>query len=138
MWLHVLNIRPLPWQPKSPTTFLLVFFCNIGWIGSISWANSFFFSPLAVAIERCIGHRLTVVLGCTLASCCYLVTSLMTTYIGVLAFLGIICGTALCFSIHAMMCVLFKAFADSGRQSMAMSIALVGASVGKKLSVSFN
>lgn len=105
-----------------------------GWIGSVAWASNFLISPVAVLIESYIGYRLTAVLGSVSCAICYLTSSFMSNYIGVLLFMGFFCGSTSGLCIHSILCVLFKYFSSSA-QTRAAGIPSAGGAMGKDINV---
>ncbi|KAJ8046857.1 Monocarboxylate transporter 14 [Holothuria leucospilota] len=99
-----------------------------GWIGSLAWAMSFVAGPLATVVESYIGYRLTSVLGSVSSSASYLIASFMTSYLGVLIFLGFLCGLSNSLIIHSVLCAIFKSFSPR-YQSKATGFALTGISL---------
>lgn len=99
-----------------------------GWIGSVAWSMGFLSSPVATVVESYIGYRLTSVLGSVSSSACYLIASFMTSYVGVLIFLGILCGLSVNLSLHSVLCAIFKSFSPK-YQSKATGFAFIGTSL---------
>ena len=70
-------------------------------------------SPVAVVIEGFIGYRLATILGSTVSAVAVLISSFLSSYIGVVTVYGFIYGLFSNLALHAPMCVMFLYFKNT-------------------------